>query len=100
MGPPGKEGTSRAPAGLDTDWLGALPAAIRTRVLRDAAIMAGCPHGALTAGHVEAIDALVTGWHGQRWADLPGGVRARRRDGKVWFTSSGPARVRESFGRT
>ena len=46
-------------------------------MLRDAAIMAGCPHGALTAGHVERIDALVTGWHGQRWVDLPGGVRAR-----------------------
>jgi tRNA(Ile)-lysidine synthase len=88
------------PAGLEVSWLRALPAAIRTRVLRDAAIMAGCPPGALTAGHVERIDALVTGWHGQRWADLPGGVRARRRDGKVWFTSSGPARVRESFGRT
>jgi len=88
------------PAGLEVSWLRALPAAIRTRVLRDAAIMAGCPHGALTAEHVERMDALVTGWHGQRWADLPGGVRARRRDGKVWFTSSGPARVGESFGRT
>ena len=46
-------------------------------MLRDAAIMAGCPHGALTAGHVDRIDALVTGWRGQRWVDLPGGVRAR-----------------------
>ena len=57
-------------------------------MLRDAAIMAGCPPGALTAGHVERIDALVTGWRGQRWVDLPGGVRARRRAGKVWFTST------------
>jgi tRNA(Ile)-lysidine synthase len=88
------------PAGLDVNWLKALPAAIRTRVLRDAAIMAGCPHGALTAGHVERIDALVTGWRGQRWADLPGRVRARRRDGKVWFTSSGPARLGDLLGRT
>ena len=76
------------PAGLDTSWLGALPAAIRTRVLRDAAIMAGCPHGALTAGHVDRVGALVTDWRGQRWVDLPGGVRARRQAGKVWFTSS------------
>ena len=76
------------PAGLDGRWLRALPAAIRTRVLRDAAIMAGCPHGALTAGHVDRIDALVTRWRGQRWVDLPGGVRARRQAGKVWFTSS------------
>ena len=78
------------PAGLDVGWLRALPAAIRTRVLRDAAIMAGCPPGALTAGHVEPIDALVTGWRGQRWVDLPGGVRARRQAGKVWFTGSAP----------
>jgi len=77
------------PAGLDATWLAALPQAIRARVLRDAAIMAGCPHGALTAGHVDRIDALVTAWRGQRWVDLPGGVRARRRDGKVWFTSEG-----------
>ena len=76
------------PAGLDARYLKDLPAAIRTRVLRDAAIMAGCPPGALTARHVERIEDLVTGWRGQRWVDLPGGVRARRRDGKVWFTST------------
>ncbi len=78
------------PAGLAARWLLGLPAAIRTRVLRDAAIMAGCPHGALTARHVEQVDALVTAWHGQRWIDLPGGVRARRRDGMVWFTGIEP----------
>jgi tRNA(Ile)-lysidine synthase len=78
------------PAGLAAGWLLGLPAAIRARVLRDAAIMAGCPHGALTARHVEQVDALVTGWRGQRWIDLPGGVRARRRDGMVWFTGTEP----------
>jgi tRNA(Ile)-lysidine synthase len=77
------------PAGLDVAWLAALPAAIRTRVLRDAAVMAGCPPGALAAGHVGQVDALVTAWRGQRWADLPGGVRARRQAGKVWFSSTG-----------
>ena len=76
------------PAGLDAKGLKELPAAIRTRVLRDAAIMAGCPAGSLSATHVEAVEALVTGWRGQRWVDLPGGVRARRQDGKVWFTSA------------
>jgi tRNA(Ile)-lysidine synthase len=76
------------PAGLDAGWLRALPAAIRTRVLRDAAIMAGCPPGALTAGHIDRIDALITAWHGQRWVDLPGGVRARRRADKLWFSST------------
>jgi tRNA(Ile)-lysidine synthase len=79
-----------ASPGLAAGWLGELPAAIRTRVLRDAALTAGCPHGALTAGHIDQIDALVTGWRGQRWVDLPGGVRARRHDGKVWFTSTAP----------
>ena len=71
-------------------------------MLRDAAIMAGCPHGALTAGHVERIDTLVTGWRGQRWVDLPGGVRAWRRDDKVWFTGTKAAEPRGggSFGRT
>jgi tRNA(Ile)-lysidine synthase len=82
------------PAGLDASWLSALPAAIRTRVLRDAAIMAGCPPGALTAGHVERIEELVTSWRGQRWVDLPAGVRARRRAGKVWFTSTEAANAR------
>jgi tRNA(Ile)-lysidine synthase len=77
------------PAGLDVAWLAALPAAIRTRVLRDAAVMAGCPPGALAAGHIGRVDALVTAWRGQRWADLPGGVRARRQAGKVWFSSTG-----------
>jgi tRNA(Ile)-lysidine synthase len=96
VGPPGASG---APAGLDVGWLRALPAAIRARVLRDAAIMAGCPRGALAAGHVAGIDALVTGWRGQRWVDLPGGVRARRRAGKVWFSSTGPGEG-ESVGRT
>ena len=88
-------GNASDPAGLDASWLAALPQAIRARVLRDAAIMAGCPHGALTAGHVDGVDALVTAWRGQRWVDLPGGVQARRRDGKVWFTSKG-----EPVGRT
>jgi tRNA(Ile)-lysidine synthase len=82
------------PAGLDASRLQALPAAIRSRVLRDAAIMAGCPPGALTAGHVERVEELVTGWRGQRWVDLPGGVRARRQAGKVWFTSTEAANAR------
>jgi tRNA(Ile)-lysidine synthase len=67
--------------------LAALPAAIRTRVLRTAATAAGCPPGALTARHVASLDALVTGWHGQRWTDLPGGVRGLRRCGKLIFTA-------------
>jgi len=63
-----------------------LPESVRARVLRSAAIEAGCPAGALTAGHVEKVAELVTGWHGQRWIDLPGGIRASRREGHVLFT--------------
>ncbi len=81
-----------APSGsghaLPLDAVAALPEAIRSRVLRNAAIAAGCPPGKLTAGHVAGLEALVTGWRGQRWADLPGGIRARRRYGKLQFGSS------------
>jgi tRNA(Ile)-lysidine synthase len=62
-----------------------MPGAVRTRVLRSAALAAGCPAGALTAGHVARLEELVTDWHGQRWIDLPGGVRASRRSGQVCF---------------
>jgi tRNA(Ile)-lysidine synthase len=86
---------TRAPQVLDSEghWqaapIAAQPAAIRARLLRRAALAAGCPAGALTAGHIAALDALVTAWRGQRWADLPGGVRARRHCGKLLFTSPG-----------
>jgi tRNA(Ile)-lysidine synthase len=88
--------------GLDAGRLLALPAALRTRLLHQAALAAGCPRGALTAEHVQRVDELVTGWHGQRGVDLPGGVRAWRRDSKVWFTATTtrPARGGESLGRT
>ena len=85
----GAPGDDSDPGGLDVAGLAALPAAIRTRVLRDAAVRAGCPPGALAAGHIGQVEALVTAWRGQRWTDLPGGVRARRQAGKVWFSSSG-----------
>lgn len=59
------------------------PAAIRTRVLRQAALEAGCRATDLTAGHVASVDALVTDWRGQRWIDLPQGVRAVRKGGFI-----------------
>jgi tRNA(Ile)-lysidine synthase len=65
--------------------LAELPGALRSRVLRSAALEAGCPAGALTAAHVARIDELVTDWRGQRGVDLPGGVRAARRSGTVLF---------------
>jgi tRNA(Ile)-lysidine synthase len=63
---------------LDAVALAALPAAVRTRLLRSAALAAGSPAGDLAAVHVAALDALVTAWHGQGPVDLPGRVGARR----------------------
>jgi tRNA(Ile)-lysidine synthase len=63
---------------LDATVLAAMLPALRSRVLRAAAIAAGCPAGDLTAGHVRAVEALVVDWHGQAGVDLPGGVAARR----------------------
>jgi tRNA(Ile)-lysidine synthase len=76
---------------VDIDGLAELATAVRSRVLRQAALAAGCPAGSLAASHVAALDALVTGWHGQRWADLPGVIRARRRYGKLLFSKGRPA---------
>ena len=70
----------------DIDGLAALAPAIRTRVLRQAALLAGCPGGSLTGAHIAALDALVTGWHGQRGTDLPGAIRARRQYGRLLFS--------------
>lgn len=72
--------------GLDADGLAALPGAVRSRVLHGAAVAAGCPAGSLTAHHVGQLELLLTGWRGQRWIDLPAGVRAARRCGKLHFT--------------
>jgi len=88
--------------GWQAELLAGLPDAIRTRVLRQAAVGAGCPPGALTAGHIDALDALVTSWHGQRWADLPGGVRCQRQRDRLLFTAGHPgepAGNRASEGR-
>ena len=60
--------------------LAALPAAVRRRVLRLLALRAGAPAADLFHQHVLAVEALVTDWHGQRWVDLPGHLRALRRD--------------------
>jgi tRNA(Ile)-lysidine synthase len=62
----------------DAVGLAALPGAVRSRVLRTAAIAAGAPAGALSAEHVRAIDRLVTDWHGQGPLNLPGGLVATR----------------------
>ncbi len=84
-----------APDGsLPAGDLAALPAAIRTRLLRAAATAAGAPPGSLGARHVAALDALVTGWRGQLGADLPGGIVCRRRYGRLLFSARSPGATR------
>lgn len=68
---------------LDAELLAREPAAIRRRVLRRTALDAGCPGTELFAVHVDAMDALVTDWHGQVGADLPGGLRLTRQGGSL-----------------
>ena len=75
--------------GLSVDAVTALEAPIRTRVLRAAAVAAGAPPGETFHQHVVAVDALVTDWHGQKWVDLPGRLRAVRRDGLLAFEPAG-----------
>lgn len=75
------------PRSVPVSELADLPAAIRTRLLKRAAIAAGAPAGSVTASHIGDLDALITGWHGQRWLDLPGGVRCQRRYGRLQFTA-------------
>lgn len=60
-----------------------LPDAVRTRLLRRAALDAGCPAGVLGAAHVRALDELVTCWHGQEGVDLPGAVNCVRRHDRL-----------------
>ncbi|WP_166352317.1 tRNA lysidine(34) synthetase TilS [Phytoactinopolyspora limicola] len=80
---------TRPGGGLDVGELAGLPRAVRWRVLRAAAIDAGCPPTDLTAAHIEAVDALVTAWRGQKGIDLPGAIRIRRRTSRLVFEPSG-----------
>jgi tRNA(Ile)-lysidine synthase len=77
---------------LEADELAALPAAVRSRVIRLAALRAGCPGSDLAAVHIEAVDALVTGWRGQGPLHLPGPVVVFRRYGKLTFDRSASRR--------
>ncbi|HET6816652.1 MAG TPA: tRNA lysidine(34) synthetase TilS [Mycobacteriales bacterium] len=72
-------------AGLSVESLEVLPAAVRTRVLRRAALAAGAPAGSLSAGHVEQVDRLVVDWQGQGAVSLPGGLVAERRCDRLSF---------------
>ena len=71
--------------GLPVADLGQLAPAIRTRVLRMAAVEAGAIAAELFAAHVGEIDRLVTDWRGQAGVDLPGHLTARRVAGVLVF---------------
>jgi tRNA(Ile)-lysidine synthase len=69
--------------GLRVSVLAGLPAALRTRVLHAWARGLGVNGSALSARHVEALDALVTRWHGQGAVALPGALHVIRREGHL-----------------
>ncbi|MFC4057263.1 tRNA lysidine(34) synthetase TilS [Planomonospora corallina] len=85
----GSGGTERV--ALAVPELEDLPAAVRRRVLRRAAIAAGSPPGTLSAGHIVQVERLITHWRGQRAVEVPGGVGAVRRCGTLIFVA-GPSR--------
>ena len=89
-----------APDGsLDVVGLAALPRALRTRILRSAAIASGCPAGALTSAHVDRLEALVSDWHGQGAADLPGGLAGERAYGRLAIRRVPPVAERRRHER-
>jgi len=71
---------------VDIAALLAMPAPLRTRALRLAALAAGASE--LSARHVLALDALVTDWRGQTRVELPGGVCATREGASLRFAAT------------
>ena len=68
-----------APA-LSLHALEGLPRAVRSRIERRFVLEAGARPSALSSIHIDALDALVTDWHGQGPLDLPGVMVKRMRD--------------------
>jgi tRNA(Ile)-lysidine synthase len=88
-----------AEGGLDAGALAELPTAVRRRVIRLAALRSGAPAGTLAAAHIEAVDALITGWRGQGPLQLPGSVEVRRTNGRLAFGETAPAPEEGGAGR-
>jgi len=72
----------------DVSLLAALPAALRSRVLRRAALDAGADGSQLAAVHVGELDRLVTDWHGQERVELPGRISASRAGDALHFSQT------------
>ncbi len=81
--------TDAPDGGLPVAGLSALPGPLRTRVLRLAALAAGATPSDLLHEHIAGIDRLLTDWHGQVGVDLPGHLRAVRRDAVLRFVQPG-----------
>ena len=77
-----------ASVGLAVDLLVEMPAALRLRLLRLAALQAGALAGELSRERILAVDALVTDWRGQERIELPGHVSARRDGSWIVFRHS------------
>jgi tRNA(Ile)-lysidine synthase len=75
--------TTNPDGSLEVAALAGLSTAVRTRVLRQLALRLGAPGAALSAVHIDALDALVTDWHGQGPVALPGGIGVARRAGRL-----------------
>ena len=85
---------------LEATALAELPGALRSRVLRRAALAAGCPATALSGAHITQLDSLVTAWRGQGPLTLPGGVTAARRDGRLVLSSTASRTASRTTSRT
>jgi tRNA(Ile)-lysidine synthase len=77
-----RERSDTGDGGTDTDVLRTQPAAVTSRVLRRAALGAGCPPAELFRVHVDALVELARGTGRGRVLQLPGHVTAYR-DGPV-----------------
>lgn len=56
---------------------------LRSRVWRELLHRAGSPPASLSKVHVDAVDALVTAWRGQRAIHVPGRLQVRRDGGLI-----------------
>jgi len=73
---------------LAIEQLELLDPALRSRVLRLAALEAGAAGSDLTAMHLGELDRLVTDWRGQERVELPGRVSAIRDGGALHFVAT------------
>ena len=74
--------------GLSIEVLAGFEPAVRHRVFRRAAVSAGCPAGSVSSKHVDAMDQLVTHWHGQGSVSLPGNLVAWRAGDRLYLAAA------------